>query len=1258
MSTATRVRRRTVEAPPGRGTFTVVTLDNHLVGALRRAHGGLTRRGYELDLRIHVAADWDLPGEQERLARDIAASGLVLVSQLFLQEQVDLVAPLLDAAPDDQTHVVIMSHGDLTSRTRMGTFSPGSGDGSPWSPGALLRRLRGSRASSGDSGRRQLRSLRRARKLLRWVPGSAQDLRAYLLALEAWLGGSQANLEDLLASLAGRFMPGTVPASAPTKLPELDSYPETGLYHPDLPGLGITEDPGDLPAPDADHGTVGVMVMRSYVLAGNTAHYDAVIRALEAKGLAVRTAFAAGLDTRPAVEAYFKAEGSRPAIDALVSLTGFSLVGGPAWHDAEGARATLADLDVPFVVAQPLEFQTIEGWESDPRGLTPLETALMVAIPELDGAVNPMVFGGRANRASSDSPEARPLEDRVTHLAERVHRWIGLRRTPRADRKLAVVLFNYPPTAGNAGTAAYLDVFTSLHELLRKLDAEGYDVEVPASSDVLRETLIGEAARSLGTRARVHHRIPADDHVAREPWLDQIEDAWGPAPGRDLTDGRNLLVLGARFGNVFVGLQPGMGYEGDPMRLLFAQGFAPTHAYSAFYRWIREDFGADAMLHFGTHGSAEFMPGKQVGLSSTCWPDRLFGDTPNIYLYAANNPSEGTLAKRRGNATLVSYLTPSLARAGLYRDLLTLRSELDRWSKGDDDAALLEAIRERAALLELPTSPDGTDPEREIRALREHLIELEHSLVPMGLHVLGRVPTGDGRRDLLAAAAEAGFPEDDLPPLETFGSPDQVRATLAELFADRPDDAPPLAGDRAATGALAALGVPADTVGPLLARLDHLERELRTNPEFDGLLRALDGRWIEPAPGGDVIRNTAVLPTGRNTYGFDPWSVPTAAAIREGRAQADRLIARLTADTGAPPETIALVLWGTDNMKRDGAPLAQALALMGAEAEFDSYGRLSGARLIPLDELGRPRIDVVVTTSGVFRDLLPLQLRLLADAAHLAATTDEDPAMNAVRRHALAQAAELGCPLEDAARRVFSNDDGAYGANVNQLVDDGAWNDSDELAEAFLRRKGFAYDRKGRPTEAGDLLSLALAGADATYQNLDSVELGVADVDQYVDSLGGLSRLASRGRGSAVPAFIGDETRGAGTVRTLEEQVSLETRTRTLNPKWYEAMLDHGYQGVREIEARVTTTLGWSATADAVQGWVYQGIGETYVLDPEMRRRMAALNPDSASRMAGRLLEACDRGFWAPDDETLAALQDAADELEDRLEGVDPEVAA
>ena len=441
-----------------------------------------------------------------------------------------------------------------------------------------------------------------------------------------------------------------------------------------------------------------------------------------------------------------------------------------------------------------------------------------------------------------------------------------------------------------------------------------------------------------------------------------------------------------------------------------------------------------------------------------------------------------------------------------------------------------------------------------------------------------------------------------------------------------------------------------------LARINQL---LGEDHETPALIRALDGRFIAPVVGGDLIRTPAILPTGRNLHGFDPYRIPSAFAITEGARQSDCVLARYAADGHPFPGSVAIVLWGTDNLKTEGVPIGQALALIGAEPRFDTYGRLSGASLVPLQKLGRPRIDVMLTVSGIFRDLLPLQVRLLADACFLAATADEPEESNYLRKHALAHQAASGCDIETAALRVFSNAEGAYGANVGMLIDAGVWSDEDEISQTFSRRKCFAYDRKGDCAPRLDLLESVLANVDFAYQNLDSVELGVTSIDHYFDSLGGMGRAAARARGGRVaPIYISDQTRGAGKVRSLTEQVALETRTRVLNPKWYEGMLKHGYEGVRQIEAHVTNTFGWSATTGQIDPWVYDRITRTFVLDPEMRRRLSDLNAAASTKLTNRIIEAHERGYWKPDEETLAALLEAGDELEDRLEGVSPRIPA
>jgi magnesium chelatase subunit H len=1218
----------------------IVTLDSHLAGATDRARPVLLRELPGLTLDLHAVSEWGRsPAALDRARADIEKADIIVASMLFMEDHIQAVLPSLETRREGCDAIVGgMSAGEVIRLTKLGQFRM---NGAERGAIALLKRLRGGATKTQSSGARQMALLRRIPKILRFIPGSAQDVRAYFLTLQYLLAGSEENIVNLVRFLVNRYadgprrsLRGTLKAAAPAE------YPEIGVYHPRLPGR-VSESADKLPkAKHATAGTVGLLVMRSYIIAGNAAHYDGVIAALEARGLRVITAFATGLDTRPAVEKFFFKKG-RPLVDAVVSLTGFSLVGGPAYNDAKAAEEMLARLDVPYLAAHAVEFETLDEWEASDRGLMPVETTMMIAIPELDGSTGPTLFGGRSETGLNPRDMKVHLE-RAQMLAARIERLVALRHTPREERKLGVVLFNFPPNAGATGTAAYLAVYESLQRTLLALRKAGYTVDVPVDVADLRDRILHGNAARFGAQGNVHARIAVDDHIRRERHLAEIEAQWGPAPGKQQADGSSIHVLGERFGNVFVGIQPGFGYEGDPMRLLFEKGFAPTHAFSAFYRWLREDFGAHAVLHFGTHGALEFMPGKQAGMSAKCWPDRLIGALPNFYLYAANNPSEGTIAKRRSAATLVSYLTPPVAQAGLYRGLLDLKASLERWRSLEphetaERAQMTPIIQAQAVELNLAeTEPVWSgEGEAEITKLLAAVHELEHELIPHGMHVLGEAPTRQETVELLLASAQAQGVE-----LEP--------AIAAALL----DGASPKEAARQA-------GVDEDDASmALLDGLAKIAALLAENHELPALIHALDGRFTRPAPAGDLLRNPDILPTGRNIHGFDPFRIPSPFAVLDGRRQADRLLARHIEEGHGVPQSIAIVLWGTDNLKSEGGPIAQALALIGATPRFDAYGRLCGAALIPLAELGRPRIDVVMTLSGIFRDLLPLQSKLLAEAAYLAATADEPVEQNFVRMHALAYQTSHGCNLDIAALRVFSNAEGAYGSNVNQLIDSGRWDDEDEIAEVYTRRKCFAYGRSGEPQPQQALLQSVLSHVDLAYQNLESVEIGVTTVDHYFDTLGGISRAALRAKGDGIPVYIGDQTRGEGKVRTLAEQVALETRTRVLNPKWYEGMLKHGYEGVRQIESHVTNTVGWSATTGQVAPWVYQDLTEAFVLDEAMRERLATLNPLASAKVANRLLEAHARNYWSPDEATLEALRKAGEELEDRVEGVGLEVAA
>jgi magnesium chelatase subunit H len=1242
---------------------TLLTMDHHLASAAARVEQLLRQQLPGLVLKVHTAAQWRAESDALQACReDIAQADLVVVSMLFMEDHfLPVLADLQARREQCDAMVCIMSAPEIMQLTRMGRYVAGQQSGGLM---GLLKKLRpqstkpaqGGSAPGASAGARQMTMLRRLPKLLRLIPGTAQDLRVFFLVMRYWLAGSEENLRRMMHLLVSRYAQG--PRQALRQLARVEDpieYPEVGIYHPRMKSR-LSENLRELPTPRGlkDAPTVGLLMLRSYLLSGNTAHYDAVIDACEARGLRVIPAFASGLDARPAVEQFFMRDG-QPKIDALLSLTGFSLVGGPAYNDAQAAEALLKKLDVPYVCAHPLEFQSIDQWALAQRGLLPVESTIMVAIPELDGATAPTVFAGRAGAAGTQCKgcakgctfaaqtqqhDMHPCFERIDTMTERVARWVAVRRKPHAERKLGIVLFNFPPQAGHVGTAAFLAVFESLQHTLMALAAQGYRVDVPASVDDLRERILNGNAKLHGTQANVLTRIAASDHVRRETWLKEIEAEWGPAPGSQLSNGRELFVLGIELGQVVVLLQPGFGYEGDPMRLLFERSCAPTHAFSAFYRYLKEDFAADAVLHFGTHGALEFMPGKQTGLSGECWPERLIGALPNVYLYAANNPSEGALAKRRSAATLVSYLTPSVTQAGLYKGLLELKQSIDRWRDPDLSAGerenLLELLATQAQGLDLSTPETETAGQVSawVQSLSGQLLELEYALIPQGLHVLGRAPSATERVSTLKAMAQAmGIEHEGL-----------IEAVV-EQGADAVDALTPKSFDTAQR----------DSLRQLVQSNELLQQE----HEIHGLLRALDGRYIAPAAGGDLLRNPQVLPTGRNLHGLDPFRMPSNFAVKDGGKQAQKLLDRCAADGLPLPETIAMVLWGTDNLKSEGGPMAQALALMGAMPRFDNYGRLAGAQLIPLAELGRPRIDVVITLSGIFRDLLPMQIKLLAEAALMAASADEDESQNYVRKHTLAYMREHGVELETAALRVFGNAEGAYGANVNHLVDSSCWEKEDELGDAFVQRKGFAYGVEGHPVRHQALMQSVLSTVALTYQNVDSVELGVTSIDTYFDTLGGFSRAVlqakhhTQGAAATAPGvYIGDQTQGEGVVRTLGEQVALETRTRMLNPKWHESMLQHGFEGVRQIESHLTNTMGWSATTGQIQPWVYQQLAQTFILDPAMRERMAQLNPAASAQFAHRLLEASRRNFWQPDSQTLMALQQAGAELEDRLEGI------
>lgn len=754
------------------------------------------------------------------------------------------------------------------------------------------------------------------------------------------------------------------------------------------------------------------------------------------------------------------------------------------------------------------------------------------------------------------------------------------------------------------------------------------------------------------------------------------------------------------------------------MRLLFAKSASPHHGFAAYYTFLEKIFKADAVLHFGTHGSLEFMPGKQVGMSGTCYPDRLINSLPSAYLYAANNPSEATIAKRRSYSATVSYLTPPAENAGLYKGLKELKELISSYQGLRENEgrgpAIVDAIVSTAYtcnldkdcdLPDLETydassdTPEGRDDI--VGAVYAEIMQIESRLLPCGLHTVGVPPTAEEAIATLVNIAQLDRPEDDIEGLPrviaasvgreinevyrgnnqgvlvdvelnekiTQASRAAVRALVDQSAgADgRISDVQSIFGDfmgkmtgqkKPYTEAIIDAGFPdikEERLEGLMKYLEFCLKQIVANNELGGIMELLNGNYLNPAPGGDPIRNPDVLPTGRNMHALDPSSIPTAAAVEVSEDVVRKLLEKLKDENdGQFPESIAFTLWGTDNIKTYGESLAQVLALVGVRPVADSLGRVNKVELIPLEELGRPRVDVVVSCSGVFRDLFINQMNLMDRGIKMAAEADEPLDQNFVRKHALEQAEEMNISLRDAAARVFSNSAGSYSANVGLAIENGGWEDETQLQDQFLTRKGFAFnaDKPGMMESQADLFKAALKNVDVTFQNLDSSEISITDVSHYYDSDPTKVVQGLRDDKKKPMSLMADTTTANAQVRTLSETVRLDARTKLLNPKFYEGMLSTGYEGVREIQKRLRNTMGWSATAGEVDNFVFEDANDTFINDPAMQQRLLDTNPNAFRDMVTTFLEANGRGYWDTSEENIEKLQELYAEVEDRIEGV------
>ena len=1002
----------------------------------------------------------------------------------------------------------------------------------------------------------------------------------------------------------------------------------------EVPSTGVL-DAG--PAHDPDRPTVGIVFYRAHLLSGNTQFVADLAAALDAGGVNPLPVWCYSL--RP------DGDGRVPALELLrergVDCVITTVLAMGSLADDEWDASPLAALGVPVVQGIAATCPAA-AWEASSGGLAPLDAAMAVAIPEFDGRIVTVPFSFKETVDDGDvlgSPVTayRTLPDRVDRVAGIAARLARLRSVPVGERRVAIVLSAYPTRRSRVGNAVALDTPASVVALLRALAAGGYRVDrIPEDGDTLMAELIDTFSYERETLtaeqlARAQGRWPAAAYTAwfaslPAPVRDEMVARWGPPPGEVYVHDGAFAFPGLDLGGVLVAVQPPRGFGEDPIAVYHSPDLPPTHHYVAFYRWLDEGWGADAVVHAGKHGTLEWLPGKGLGLSSRCYPDVALGDLPLVYPFVVNDPGEGAQAKRRAHAVVVDHLLPPMTRAGTYDELARLESLLDEHAAvAALDPAKLPAIRRQVwdvlvdaeihRDLGVADAPEGDGFDELVLHVDGYLCELKDALVRGGLHTLGRAPDGDEELDLLLALTR--LPQGDVPALRPISAADPdatrsgvdaaeaaARATLAELQA---------AGWRY-NGDDQTLRFVCDRLVPALRR---------TPDEIGNVLAALDGRYVPAGPSGAPSRGMAsVLPTGRNFYSVDPKALPSRLAWEVGQRLADALLERHLAEEGRYPAAVGLVLWGTAAMRTSGDDVAEALALLGVRPVWAAEsGRVTGVELASDEELGRPRVDVVLRISGFFRDAFPHLVGLLDDAVRLAGFGG-DP-------------------------RIFGAKPGAYGSGILPLLESRHWRSDDDLAAVYEAWGGYSYGRAGMGVPAAGAMRRRFAAVEVAVKNQDNREHDIFDSDDYLQDHGGMVATIRALTGAQPKAWFGDSADPARPrVRSLAEEAARVVRTRVLNPKWIAAMQRHGYKGAFELAATVDYLFGYDATAHVVEDWMYERVTAAYVADPELRKLYEQSNPWALRSITERLLEASDRGLWEASDEALSVLRSALLEAE------------
>ncbi|MHC1753480.1 cobaltochelatase subunit CobN [Humidesulfovibrio sp.] len=1178
-------------------------------------------------------------------------------------------------------------------------------------------------------------------------PQLVQDAHRYMT-----YGGVQ-NIAAMLKALAREFGGAEhAELDAPPPAP----VPWEGLWHPAMPtSAGARRHFASLPeylgwygghcsAKGLDGPWVGLVVGRHFWVGEALEVEQLLISDLEEQGLRVVPIFTNtikddGLGNKGALgwlREVFLAPGA-PRLSAVIKLVSFFLGhtrsgAGNQENAAASGVAALKELGVP--VFQPVfsSSKSVEQWQDDPQGLGS-EVAWSVAMPEFEGVIEPMYLGGGSKYESAATGAALerriPVAERSQRLSRRVAAYIRLAQKPVSQRKVAFILHNDPCASVEAtvGGAAKLDSLESVARILAAMKAQGYSVEPPATGAELIETIMARKAISEFRWTTVDEIVQKGGALARislgtylswwrhypEAVRARIAKAWGDPPGAEV-DGvppamiheGKIVVTGVAYGNAAICVQPKRGCagtrcDGRVCKILHDPDVPPPHQYIATYRWLQEPptetgeagFGADVLIHVGTHGNLEFLPGKSVGLSASCLPDLALFEVPHLYIYNADNPPEGTIAKRRSYAALVDHMTTALTHTELYEELDELARHLAEWeqAKASDKTRahmlehLVRDVAEKANLLSSIRGAQDMDFPQLATALHEALDLIRGTQHDDGMHVFGSAPEGerlnaflwsilrfdaDDPRSLRRSLCHMlGLELDTL--LADPGAVDQrLKASNSELLADVErlgreccgaalacsDEAGFVQAALALVGERLVDGASADDLPAVFRRIRDVKRRVDDSLEIDALLSGMAGGYIEPGPSGIITRGREdILPTGRNFYSLDPRRLPTRAGHMVGMRLADAIIAKHVAEEGRVPENVAMFWMCNDMMWADGEGMAQIFHLIGVRPVWKGNGHVKGFEVIPVEELGRPRVDVTIRVSGLLRDSFPEQMALVDEAIHHVACLDEADEDNFVRKHARSTLEKSGESGDEAWRkstlRLFSSKPGTYQAGVNLAVYASAWQTEADLADIFVYWNSYAYGRGVFGEQRPRQLEAALSTVDVSYNKVVSDEHDLFNCCGYYGTHGGMTAAARQFGGGEVKGYYGD-TREPGRVqvRDLADEIRRVVRTRLLNPAWIAGMKRHGYKGAGDMAKRVGRVYGWEATTREVDDWIFDDIAKTFVMDEENREFFRQHNPWALEEIGRRLLEAQSRGLWQADPEVLDALKESYLEMEGWLE--------